>query len=137
MNSFILRTATEFLRPLLLLFSVFLLLRGHHEPGGGFVGGLIAASAYVLHAIAYDARSARRVLRVEPHQLMGAGLLLAVGSGSLSFFKEAPFMTGFWWKFEAPFLGRLEIGTPLIFDAGVYVVVLGFTLMIFLNLIEE
>src|SRR4029079_1978652 len=79
----ILPTAARFLLPLLLLFSLFLLVRGHNEPGGGFSGGLVAASAYVLYGFAYGAAEARRVLPADPRALIGAGLLLAVASGCL------------------------------------------------------
>lgn len=137
MSSIILQTATGLLRPLLLMFSVFLLLRGHQEPGGGFVGGLVAASAYVLHAIAYDVASARRILRVEPQLLIGAGLLLALGSSLVAVCGGKVFMTGRWVSLDLHLLGRLDIGTPVLFDMGVYAVVLGTTLMIFLSLREN
>ncbi len=65
MTSLILSTATRYMLPLLLLFSIFLLLRGHNEPGGGFVGGLVAAAAFALYAIAFDVATARRTLGVE------------------------------------------------------------------------
>ena len=93
MTSSILRTATRFLMPLLLLFAVFLLLRGHNEPGGGFVGGLVVAAAFVLYAIAYGVSASRRALLVEPSMLLGAGLLVAVGSGMPAVLLGQPFMT--------------------------------------------
>jgi multicomponent Na+:H+ antiporter subunit B len=80
MPSLILSTATRYMLPLLLLFSVFLLLRGHNDPGGGFVGGLVAAAAFSFYAFAYQVSEARRALRVEPRVLIGAGLVVAVGS---------------------------------------------------------
>ncbi|RZM04936.1 MAG: hypothetical protein EOO88_55640 [Pedobacter sp.] len=64
------RTATRFLLPLLLLFSIFILLRGHYLPGGGFVGGIIASIAFVLHAFAFGLRSTRRLIRMKPMRLM-------------------------------------------------------------------
>lgn len=137
MPSLILQTATRFLLPLLLLFSLFLLVRGHNDPGGGFIGGLVAAAAFALYAIAYDASSARVVMRVEPHTLIGLGLLLAAGSGVWSLVVGFPFMTGQWGKLDVPGLGKIDLGTPLIFDTGVYLVVIGVTLMIILSLAEE
>ena len=92
MNSIILRTATRFLMTLLILFSIFLLLRGHNEPGGGFVGGLVAAAAYILHALAFDVSATRAALRVAPRTLIGLGLLLAVGSGLLPLLLGRPFL---------------------------------------------
>jgi multicomponent Na+:H+ antiporter subunit B len=136
MNSIILRTAARFLIALLMLFSIFLLLRGHNEPGGGFVGGLVAAAAYILHALAFDVSATLAALRVAPRMLIGTGLLLAVGSGLLSLLFDDPFLTAIWW--EVPLgAGVLEIGTPLIFDTGVYVTVLGVALTIMLALAEE
>ena len=137
MNSLILRTATRFLITLLLLFSIFLLLRGHNDPGGGFVGGLVAASAFVLYAIAYDADAARRAIWVEPHLLIGIGLLVALISGLLPLVRGQPFLTGQWGYLHLPGAAKLELGTPLVFDIGVYLTVLGVTLMIMLTLAEE
>lgn len=137
MNSIILRTATRLLFTLLLLFSAFILLRGHNEPGGGFIAGLVTGGAFVLYAIAYDVAAARRALGMEPLSLIGAGLLLAAGAGLLPLFSGEPFLTGKWlsldWLDGAP----LKIGTPVVFDVGVYLVVIGVTLTIVFNLGEE
>ena len=65
-DSLILRTATRLLMPLLLLFSLFELLRGHNEPGGGFVGGLLAAGSLCLYLLAHGPEATRRVLRIDP-----------------------------------------------------------------------
>ncbi|MCX7838676.1 MAG: Na+/H+ antiporter subunit B [Anaerolineae bacterium] len=137
MTSLILQTAVRYLLPLLLLFSLFVFVRGHNDPGGGFVGGLIAAAAYALYAIAYDTRAARRVLRIEPRVLIGLGLLLALGSGVIGMIKGAPFMTGQWNTVTWYGLGKVEIGTPMFFDAGVYLVVWGVTTTIIFGLAEE
>jgi multicomponent Na+:H+ antiporter subunit B len=135
--SIILQTATRLILTLLLLFSIFLLLRGHHEPGGGFVAGLVASGAFVLYAIAYDAKSARQALRFEPHIFIGVGLLLAIVSGLLSLLTGEPFLTGQWLSWKLSPWGGIDIGTPLLFDVGVYVVVIGATLAIVLTLAEE
>jgi multicomponent Na+:H+ antiporter subunit B len=136
-TSLILSTATRFLLPLLLLFSLFVLLRGHNEPGGGFVGGLIAAAAFALNAIAFDVQTARRTLCFDPRTLMAVGLLAALGSGIIAVIFAQPFMTGLWVTVHVPGLEALDIGTPLLFDCGVYVLVLGVTLTIILALAEE
>ncbi len=137
MTSLILVTATRFLTSVLLLFSLFLLLRGHHEPGGGFAGGLVAAGAFTLVAIATDARTARQALKVDPRSLVGAGLLIALGAGTLGIFVGRPLLTGQWYEVALPGGGHLEVGTPLVFDIGVYLVVLGVALTIILTLAEE
>ena len=128
MISVILRTATRFLQPLLLLFSFLLLMVGHNEPGGGFAGGLVAAAAFLLHALAYGVDSARRELIVDPRVLVGLGLLVAAGSGIVALVAGAPLLTGLW---------RGGLGTPLFFDVGVYLVVVGAALMMVFALMEE
>ncbi|QDU35978.1 Na(+)/H(+) antiporter subunit B [Maioricimonas rarisocia] len=137
MDTVILRTATRALLPLLLLFSVFLFLRGHNEPGGGFVGGLMATGAITLYAMANGVAAARRVLRVSPRTLIGAGLLLGLGSGLLPILFGRDFLTGLWTTATVPGLGELHLGTPLLFDVSVYSVVTGVTLAFVLTLLEE
>lgn len=135
MRSLILLTAIRYLLPLLLLFSIFILLRGHNDPGGGFVGGLLAAAAFALYAIARGVEEARRLLRIDPRTMIGLGLLTAVSSGLLALTIGLPFMTGMWSEQEVPVLGK--VGTPLMFDFGVYLVVIGITLLIIFSLAEE
>ena len=137
MTSLILRTNARRLMPLLLLFSIFLFLRGHNEPGGGFVAGLVAAAAWALYAVAHDAATARRALRVEPRLLIGAGLLAALLSGAVGLLARQPFLTGLWGYLDLGGIGRFELGTPLLFDLGVYLTVLGVTLTIIFALEEE
>lgn len=127
--SLILRVAARVLVPLLLLFSVFMLLRGHNLPGGGFVGGLVAASAFVLHVLAAGVHESRRVLRVEPQTLLGLGLACAYGAGLLALLVGEPFLTGLWWDLHLPVLGDLHLGSTLLFDIGVMLVVIGTVLL--------
>ena len=134
-QSLILQTATRFLITLLLLASLFLLWRGHNEPGGGFIGGLVAAGAFTLYLIAFREEALRRMLRVPPRVLLGIGLSLALLSGLVALLASDAFMTGQWLSL---YLGGgaapLKLGTPLLFDVGVYLVVIGFTLTIILAL---
>jgi multicomponent Na+:H+ antiporter subunit B len=134
--SLILQTASQLLLPLLLLLSVFLLLRGHHEPGGGFIGGLVAAAAIALHLFATDIRSARGVLRIDPRTLMGIGLLVALVAAFVGPLSGAPLFTGKWVDLYLPLLGEVHVGTPLLFDFGVYLVVIGSVLTFVLTLAE-
>jgi multicomponent Na+:H+ antiporter subunit B len=137
MRGLILPTATTYLMPVLLLFSLFLLLRGHNEPGGGFAGGLVAASAFVLLSVASGVSVARRALQVDPRSLIGVGLLLMLAAGVIApiFFGE-PYLTSYWWTI--PF-GEYDVsvGTPLLFDIGVYLAVAGTILLIVFSLEEE
>lgn len=135
MYSLILNTASRLLLPMLLLFSFFLLLRGHDEPGGGFVGGLVAAAAFALHLIANSAAETRKMLRADPKSFIGAGLALAACSGLWSLLLGRPFLTGSWWHVKVPVLGKL--GTPVLFDFGVYLLVFGTVLTITLSLVED
>ncbi len=136
MNSVILRSATSLLFAVLLLFSVFLLLRGHDLPGGGFIGGLLAASAVALYAIAYGHAAAVRLLRVPPQALIGWGLVLGVGAGLLAAFQGEPYFTGQWLIFT--FAGvEWKLSSPLVFDVGVYLVVVGVVLTMVFALEER
>ena len=135
MDSLILRSATRLLAPLMLLFSLFLLVRGHNEPGGGFVGGLVAACAFALVLLAEGLATARRLLRVDPRALVAAGLSVALLAGLPPLLAGRPFMTGFWLGVPLPAVGKF--GSPVVFDAGVYLVVLGIVLSILFALAEE
>lgn len=134
MESLIVRSSTRFLLPLMLLFSVFLLVRGHNEPGGGFVGGLTAATAFTLVLLSDGLVAARRLLRVDPLALVAAGLTVALASGLPALFQGRPYMTGVWLGVPLPVVGK--IGSPVVFDVGVYLVVLGIVLAILFALAE-
>lgn len=135
MTSTILRTAARVLMPLLLLFAFFLLLRGHNQPGGGFVGGLVVAASFVLYSIAYGVDAARRALLVDPSTLLGAGLLTALASGLPGVFAGEPFMTAVWIEPDAASRSFL-VGTPLVFDIGVFLAVVGVVLTIVFTLAD-
>ena len=134
MKTIILRTASDFLLPVLLLFSLFILLRGHYLPGGGFIGGLVAAIAFVLDAFANGLKNAKSLLKIHPGFLMPVGLLLAFLSATSPFFVDLPIMTGLWASEPIPVIGNL--GSALFFDTGVYLVVIGATLTIIFTISE-
>ncbi len=138
MNSVILRVGTRYLAGLLLLFSIYMLLRGHNEPGGGFIGGLIGSTGFVLYAVACGTAEARAALRVLPQNIAVAGLGIALLAGiAAALFGDALF-TGQWL-----FLGGskeekgLPLSTVLIFDIGVYMVVFGSILTMVFAMEEE
>ncbi|MCC6163310.1 MAG: Na+/H+ antiporter subunit B [Acidobacteria bacterium] len=134
-TSTILMTAARVLMPLLLLFAVFLLLRGHNQPGGGFVGGLVVAASLVLYAIAAGVSAARRALLVSPSTLLGVGLLVALASGMPAVIAAKPFMTALWTDVGVGST-ELAVGTPLVFDIGVFLAVIGVVLTIVFTLAE-
>jgi multicomponent Na+:H+ antiporter subunit B len=135
MTSTILQTATRVLMPLLLLFALFLLLRGHNQPGGGVVGGLVVASSFVLYSMAFGVDAGRRALLVRPATLLGLGPLIALTSGVPAVIGGRPFMTAVWT--EVPVAGTaVALGTPLVFDVGVFLAVIGVVLTIVFTLAE-
>ncbi|MFC5583997.1 Na+/H+ antiporter subunit B [Nitratireductor kimnyeongensis] len=136
MRTLIFRTVAPYLTSLMILFSIFVLLRGHNEPGGGFIGGLIAASAFAIYGIACGVSPVRRALYFHPMAISGFGLLVSAISGWLSIAFNVPFMTGLWTKVTV--LGvPVDLSTVLFFDIGVYLVVLGSITSIALALEER
>lgn len=129
MNSILLNTVTRYVGPLLLILSLMLLYRGHNFPGGGFIGGLMAASLVILLAYSKGWTETERSLPFDPLILMASGLALAMLSGLPGIFTGGAYMEGVWLPFfKAPLLGKVKLGTPLLFDIGVYLAVIGFTI---------
>src|SRR5690554_6067882 len=131
----ILKTATNYLIPLLLMFSVFVLLRGHYLPGGGFVGGLIASIAFILHSFAHTTKETLRLFKFSPKTLIPLGLSLSVISGMIPVFSGKAFLTGLWLDSPVAVIG--SVGTTLFFDLGVYFVVIGVVLTIMFTIKEN
>jgi len=138
MRSEILKIAALHLKPLLLILSLIVLIRGHNEPGGGFVGGLMAGTAYVLYGMAFGAEKTRQLLMVKPFLLIGLGLMLALLSGAVPLiFSTGSFLEGLW--ISIPLIGGhvLKLGTPLLFDGGVYLIVAGMLMLVMISIMEE
>lgn len=136
-NSIFFKFITRMMLPILLLFSVMLLLRGHNQPGGGFVGGLVAAGSIVLMTLAYGPDEVRERLRIDFLRTMFFGLLIAATAGIIGLMNGQPFLDAIWFKPFIQGVGRLELGTPVLFDIGVYVVVFSITSSIVMNMAEE
>ena len=134
-RSLILQVATRYLMPLMFVFSVFLLLRGHNEAGGGFVGGLVAASALMLFAISSSPSALWKLFPLDPRFVAGIGLLISLLSGFIPVFFGLPFMTGMWIENPLPVIGK--VGTPTLFDVGVYFLVIGVVVWILLEFAED
>ena len=135
MTSSILQTAARLLMPLLLLFALFLFFRGHNQPGGGFVAGLVVASSFILYSIAFGVEAGRRALLVNPSTLLASGLFVAFGSGIPGWFAGRSFMHAMWTELRFG-AAALDVGTPLLFDAGVFLAVTGVVLTIVFTLAE-
>lgn len=134
-DSLILRTAALLVLPLQLVFSVFLLLRGHDEPGGGFIGGLVASGAFALYLYAFGVESLQRLLRISPKDLLAVGLLLGLIATVPSVFMGQAFFTAQWLTL---YIGdtAIKLSTVLVFDIGVYLTVVGTLVTMFSALAE-
>lgn len=130
MKWFVLSQTGRTLFPWLLILSLIVLYRGHNLPGGGFIGGLLGATAFILVGLGDGMAAARQRLRMDPVTVLGIGLGVAVLSGLPGLFgEEKSYFVDQWLPdFTLPLLGEMHIGTPLIFDVGVYIVVMGFVL---------
>lgn len=131
MNSLILRTLAPAITFLMIAFSIFIMLRGHNSPGGGFIGGLLAASGVALYALAFGVVAARRMLRIHPLTIAAIGLILSALSGVVSALYGVPYMTGLWFDIG------IDVSTVMSFDIGVYLVVVGAFSSILLALEEK
>ncbi|WP_262247203.1 Na+/H+ antiporter subunit B [Parapedobacter soli] len=134
MKSAILKTASSYLLPILLLFSIFILLRGHYHPGGGFVGGLIAAIAFVLHSFTHGSEATLKLLHTHPSSFIPIGLGVAALSMFVPMLGGQPVMTSLWFNEPFPVIGL--IGSALFFDLGVYLVVIGAVLTILFTIAQ-
>ncbi|MBW7056510.1 Na+/H+ antiporter subunit B [Paracoccus bogoriensis] len=138
MQSLILTTATRLLVALLLVFSIYALLRGHNLPGGGFIGGLIGATGFILYVIATSVSDARSALRVDPTNIAMLGVGIAALSGIMGAFAGDPFLTGQWlFLFAAEGEKGLPLSSVLVFDVGVYLAVFGGILTLVFAMEEE
>ncbi len=135
-SSVIFNIAAKKLRVILLLLSFIVFYRGHNEPGGGFIGGLVAASGYILYAIAYGVSKARKVLRISPMTLIAAGIFIAILSGLPGLINGYYYMKAEWITLAFTESFSLKLGTPLLFDLGVYFSVMGVMLTIIFSIQE-
>nr|WP_240458030.1 hydrogen gas-evolving membrane-bound hydrogenase subunit E [Vibrio neptunius] len=130
-HSLIFATTAHIVAALMLVFSLYLLLRGHNEPGGGFIGALIAVIGFALLMFAESPQYVRDRLYYSPFRIALFGVFLSFVAGLISFAFNLPFLTGLWWK------DILPLGTPLIFDVGIYLAIFGGVIGMLLRVNEE
>ncbi|MFG3692578.1 monovalent cation/H+ antiporter subunit A [Stutzerimonas stutzeri] len=130
----VLDTLSRVLLPMALLVSVFIFLRGHNLPGGGFIAGLITAVALILQYISHGVVWAQQRQPFSYHSVAGLGVLIAGLTGLGSWLFGRPFLTSAFGHFHLPLIGEFELATAMIFDLGVYLTVVGATLLILSNL---
>jgi multicomponent Na+:H+ antiporter subunit A len=121
----LLATGARTMIPTLVVLSLYLLVVGHDLPGGGFAGGLLGASALLLLYLAFGDRGVRRALPTEPEIIMGTGLAIAFAAGAFGLLVEGTFLDAVSASADLPLVGTVKITSVLVFDAGVYLVVLG------------
>lgn len=135
-STLITTTATRPLTVLLIMFAVFMLLRGHDSPGGGFVGGLIAGAAFSLYAMVLGSSAARRALIVDPRVLIPVGLALALAAGLPGLLLGDGYLSQYFLDQKVPIMGGIGLSTALVFDIGVFFTVMGMVLTVLFRLVE-
>ncbi|AHF02448.1 cation:proton antiporter [Marichromatium purpuratum 984] len=130
----IMAALTRLLLPLALLVSAFIFLRGHNQPGGGFIAGLITAVALIMQYLTNGVEWTHRRLNGNMHPLIAAGLLVGTLTGMASFVFGYPFLTSTFSHVHWPLVGDFELASAMAFDLGVYLVVVGSTLLILIHL---
>ena len=137
MTSLITQTAARYILALVVPISLFLLLRGHNSPGGGFIAGLVTGSAFFFYAVIHGNERAEEKLLVRPVILCAFGLFLCLLAAVVGLLANGAVLESYWLEWDTGLLGKIKAGTPLLFDSGVYLTVTGSFLMIVLTLIEE
>jgi multicomponent Na+:H+ antiporter subunit A len=123
--------------PAALVGSIYLLFAGHNQPGGGFVGGLVAGAAIALSYLAGGIDAVRGISRFQPWTILGTGLLLAAAAALIPLLVGDPIMTALAWDAHPPVFGHVRASTTLLFDVGVYLVVVGLVFMVFEAFADE
>ncbi|MFC6651236.1 Na+/H+ antiporter subunit A [Paenibacillus rhizoplanae] len=129
-NDVLLQSVAKVAFVIIITFSLYLFFAGHNQPGGGFIGALMAAAALVLIAIAFGMEFVEKVLPVDYRKLIAVGISIAFLTGMGSFVFDAPFLTQAFGYFELPVMGKTELTTAMLFDLGVYLSVIGVTMNI-------
>ena len=128
-DTIILRAVVSLLFYFVNVFAVYLLVRGHNQPGGGFIAGLSSALSFILLSLAVGVETAQRILRVDPVRIALVGLLIAIGSSMAPMLVGDAFLNQYNVKLgSVPLLGEVPVGTPLVFDIGVFLAVIGVTM---------
>ncbi|EFI68924.1 Na(+)/H(+) antiporter subunit B [Lysinibacillus sp. HST-98] len=136
-NDVIIQFTAKIVFFIIFFFSIHIFLAGHYTPGGGFVGGLLTSSALVLLVLAYDINTVRHILPINYTYLTAIGLLLALATAAYPMFVGKPFFTHFFDYFDLPLLGKQSLHTAMLFDSGVYLVVVGVTMTIIQTIGED
>ncbi|GIQ69101.1 Na(+)/H(+) antiporter subunit B [Xylanibacillus composti] len=133
----ILQTTTKVLVFIILTYSVYILFAGHHNPGGGFIGGLITASSLVLLYMAFDVQTVRKIVPFDFKRVGAIGVIIALLTGTSALLFGAPFLFQTFSYVDLPVFGTRELATAVLFDLGVYFAVIGTAITIILSISED
>mgnify|MGYP001228257887 CR=1 FL=1 len=136
-NDVILHTVTKFSAVIILTFSIHLFIAGHHQPGGGFIGGLTTASGIVLLLLAFDIDTIKNNIRVNFINMAVIGVIIAVLTGMLGLIDGEAFLTQSYGDFNLPIFGDTELATAVLFDTGVALAVIGTAVSIIISISED
>lgn len=137
-NSLLFAQMPRVMLPFILALAAVVFYRGHHVPGGGFIGGLVGALAFILVALGQGTEAARKVMKIEPISLLWIGVGIALFSLILGFVGGDGGFHGLWLdEFYVPLLGKVHLGTPMLFDLGVFLTVMGFGTKVGFGLQED
>jgi multicomponent Na+:H+ antiporter subunit B len=136
-NNVMLHTITKIVTFIILTFSIFLFFAGHNNPGGGFIGGLMTASALLLMYVGFDMKSIKKAIPFNFVHMIAAGLAISILTGIASMLFGYPYLTQFDQYVTIPLLGEFHLTTALPFDLGIYLVVVGISLQIILTIAED
>lgn len=136
-NDVMLQTATKVVTFIILMFAVHIFFAGHYTPGGGFVGGLLTTSAIVLLMLAFDIETVKKILPINYVIMTAVGLLLALATAAGAIVFDVPFFTHAFGYFDLPLFGKTSLHSAMLFDAGVYLVVVGVTMTIIQTIGED
>ena len=125
------------LLPFAAMVSIYFLLRGHHAPGGGFVGGLVMATGLIAQFMVGGTVWVESRLKVYPLTLVGTGLLCAGSAGILAWWSGLPFLTARSFDLNFPVIGQIHMSSVLLFDLGVYLLVIGATVLMLIALAHQ
>lgn len=136
-NDVILHAVTKISTFIILTFGIYLFFAGHHNPSGGFIGGLVLASVLVLLYLAFDVETVRKNIPVDFKAVAAVGVLIAVLTGVGSFIFDSPFLSHTFDYFDLPIFGETELATSVLFDVGVALAVIGTAVTIILSISED
>lgn len=136
-NDVILHTVTKIAVIIIFTFSIYLFYGGHHNPGGGFIGGLSVASGITLLFLTFDIETVRKNIPFDFKNVAAIGVLIAIFTGMGGLFFGQPFLTQTFGYFDLPIFRETELATALLFDTGVALAVIGTAVTIILTISDD